>query len=97
MLNGDSPESDSKASFGACSYSSRSPAHLSAGTKALNFVLPFEEALKLNVALGAAVFDLTRKNRGTPEKRRAGVKIIVHLDGKARIRVQLGKVPTKAH
>lgn len=96
MSSSDTPASDQKESFGACTYSSRSPAQLARNTKALNFVLSFEEALKFNVALSAAVQDLTRKNRGTPEKRRAGVKLIVHLVEKQRIRVQLGKVPKEA-
>ncbi len=84
---------DNKESFGACTYSSRAPADLMAGTKAVNLVMSFEEALKLNVALAAAVQALTRKNRSTPDKRRAGVKLIVHLEDKNRIRVQLGKIP----
>ena len=92
MTQGSAPETDKKASFGACSFSSMAPSKLSAGTPALNFVLTFEEALKLNVAVAAAVQDLTRKNRGTAERRRAGVKLICHLD-KRRIRVQLGRIP----
>lgn len=96
MSDSNLPQSDKKASFGACTYRSRSPAQLAPDTKALNFVLSFEDALKLNVAISAAVHDLTRKHRGTPEKRRAGVKLIVHLIDKQRIRVQLGKVPKDA-
>jgi hypothetical protein len=96
MSDTDAPESDRKESFGACKYSSMSPKQLAPDTKALNFVLSFDEALRLNVALSAAVQDLTRKNRGTREKRRAGVKLIVHMDDKQRIRVQLGNVPKDA-
>jgi hypothetical protein len=96
MSESPSSQSDDKESFGACVYSSRSPLQIDPGTKALNFVLSFEEALKLNVAISAAVHDLTRKHRGTPEKRRAGVKLIVHLVDKPRIRVQPGKVPKDA-
>jgi hypothetical protein len=96
VSDSDSPEPENKASFGACTYSSKSPLELSGGTKALNFVLTFEEALKLNVALAAAVHDLTRMNRGTPERRRAGVKLIVHLEGTQRIRVQRGRVAPEA-
>ena len=89
-------DSGNKESFGACTYASMAPAQLGVGTKALNFVLTFEEALKLNVALSAAVHDLTRRNRGTPEKRRTGVMLIVHLQDKRRVRVQLGKTPATA-
>lgn len=84
-----------KESFGACTYSAKSPAEIAQGTKVVNLRLSFEEALKLNVALSACVQHLTRQDRGTPEKRRKGVKLIVHLDEKRRIRVQLGKIPPK--
>ena len=85
-----------KESFGACTYSTKSPSEISEGTPVVNLRLSFEEALKLNVALEACVQHLTRQDRSTPEKRRSGVKLIVHLDEKRRIRVQLGKVPPKA-
>jgi hypothetical protein len=95
MSDSNSLESNNKESFGACTFSSMSPTTLAPNTKAVNFVLSFEEALKLNVAIAAAVQELTRKSRATPEKRRAGVKLIVHLEGKERIRVQIGRVPRK--
>jgi hypothetical protein len=94
MSDNDAPESN-KESFGGCTYSVRSPVALAADTKVVNLQLSFEEALKLNVALAACVQHLTRLDRGTPEKRRSGVKLIVHLDEKHRVRVQLGKVPPK--
>lgn len=94
MSDTDDPESN-KESFGGCTYSAKSPAVLAADTKVVNLQLSFEEALKLNVALAACVHHLTRQDRGTPEKRRRGVKLIVHLDEKHRLRVQLGKVPLK--
>jgi hypothetical protein len=84
------PPSDNKEAFGSCTYASMAPAQLATDTKALNFVLSFEEALKLNIAISAAVHALTRKNRGTPHQRRAGVKLILHLKDKQRIRVQPG-------
>lgn len=94
MLNTDASESN-KESFGGCTYSARSPLALAANTKVVNLQLSFEEALKLNAALAASVQHLTRQDRGTPEKRRSGVKLIVHLDERHRVRVQLGKVPAK--
>ena len=94
MSDTDAPESN-KESFGGCTYSARSPVALAADTKIVNLQLPFEEALKLNVALAACVQHLTRQDRGTPEKRRSGVKLIVHLDERRRVRVQTGKVPPK--
>ena len=97
MPDDDAFESEDKASFGACSYVTKAPAQIAADTTVVKLVLTFEEALKLNVAIGAAVQELTRKNRGTPEKRRAGVKLIVHLNEKKRIRVHPGKTPLGSH
>jgi len=94
MTDTDSPEGY-KESFGACYYAIKAPAEIASGTKILNLRLSFEEALKLNVALEACVQHLTRQSRSTPEKRRNGVKLLIHLDEKRRIRVQLGKVPPK--
>lgn len=82
-----------KESFGGCTYTTKSPSEIADGTKVVNLKLSFEEALKLNVAVTACVQHLTRQNRSTPDKRRSCLKLIVHLDEKRRIRVQLGKVP----
>ena len=82
-----------KESFGGCTYAAKSPSEIADGTKAVNLKLSFEEALKLNVAVAACVQHLTRLDRSTPEMRRSGLKLIIHLDEKRRIRVQLGKAP----
>lgn len=74
-------------SFGACKFTSVSPKELRPETPALNIVLTFEEALKLNLALDEAVHHLGRYNRAFSEGKSAGVRIIVHLD-KKRVRVQ---------
>jgi hypothetical protein len=84
-----------KESFGGCTYTTKSPSEIADGTKVVNLKLSFEEALKLNVAVAACVQHLTRQDRSTPDKRRSGLKLIVHLDEKRRIRVQLGTVPPK--
>jgi hypothetical protein len=78
-------------SYGACSYAKVSPSQLSADTPALNFVVSFEEALKLNLAIDECVRKLGRYNRAKIEGKRAGLMMVVHLD-KRRIRILEGKV-----
>jgi hypothetical protein len=84
-----------KESFGGCTYATKSPSEIADATKVVNVKLSFEEALKLNVAVATCVQHLTRQDRSTPDKRRSGLKLIIHLDEKRRIRVQLGKLPPK--
>ena len=70
--------------FGACSYDKTSPQQLAQTTRAVNVVLSFDEALKLNLAVDEGVRKLGRYNRA-----RAGLMLIVHFD-KKRIRVRRG-------
>jgi hypothetical protein len=77
--------------FGACSYEKTSPQQLAQTTRAVNMVLSFEEALKLNLAIDEGVRKLGRYNRATKTGKRAGLMLIVHFD-KKRIRVQEGKL-----
>jgi hypothetical protein len=84
-----------KESFGGCTYTTKSPSVMAEGTKVVNLKLSFEEALKLNVAVSACVQHLTRQNRSTPDKRRSGLKLIIHLDERRRVRVQLGRLPPR--
>lgn len=79
--------------FGACTFSSVSPAELSAGTPALNISLSFEEALKLSLAVDECVRKLGRYNRATSVGKSAAVSLLVHLD-KRRIRILEGKLPS---
>ena len=55
---------DKTFTFGGCTVSKTSPARekLTGSTKALNLVVSFEEALKLNLALQDAVSDINRLN-----------------------------------
>jgi hypothetical protein len=78
-------------SFGACSFATTSPRQLAADTTTVNFVLSFEEALKLNLAVDECVHKLGRYNRATSVGKGAGLSIVIHLD-KGRIRIQEGKV-----
>lgn len=84
-----------KESFGGCTYTTKSPSVIADGTKVVNLKLSFEEALKLDVAIAACVQHLTRRDRSTPDKRRSGLKLIIHLDEKRRVRVQLGRLPPR--
>jgi hypothetical protein len=77
--------------FGACSYEKTSPKQLAHATRAVNVVLSFDEALKLNLAIDEGVRRLGRYNRATSAGKRAGLMLIVHFD-KRRIRVQEGKL-----
>lgn len=78
-------------SFGACSYSVTSPRTLTEDTSTINFVLSFDEALKLNLAIDECVHQLGRYNRATAAGKSAGLMLVVHFD-KRRIRVQQGRV-----
>jgi hypothetical protein len=76
-------------SFGACTFDAMSPPRLTADTKAMNLVIPFDEALKLNLAIDECIRKLNRYNRATTEGKGAALMMIVHFD-KGRIRVQEG-------
>jgi hypothetical protein len=67
-----------QSSFGGCSYSKASPAHgkLAASTQVVNLVIPFEEALKLNLAVDEAV---RRLNAGRLRGRRAALNLTLHF------------------
>lgn len=78
-------------SFGACGFQKSSPTELSSDTKALNFVLMFEDALKLNVAVDECIRKLNSYNRAKTSGKNAGLMMVVHLDTK-RIRILEGKL-----
>ncbi len=80
-----------KSQFGACTFSSVSPSAVAPGTPALNVVLSFEEALKLNLGIDECVRKLGRYNRATSTGRNAALSILIHLD-KRRIRVLESKL-----
>jgi hypothetical protein len=80
-----------KGQFGACSYARSSPESLSGTTTALNFVISFEDALKLNLAIDECVRQLGRYNRATRAGKNTGLMLVIHLD-KKRIRVLQKKV-----
>jgi hypothetical protein len=82
--------SDNKSSFGACSFAKTSPTALAADTRAINLVVTFEEALKLNLAIDECVRTLGRYNRAKSRGKNAALMMVIHLD-KKRIRILEGK------
>jgi len=77
--------------FGTCAFNHLTPPTFSDATRAVNIVVSFEEALKLDLAINEAVRTLNRNNRATREGRDAAVCLTVHLDAK-RITVNPAKV-----
>lgn len=78
-------------SFGACSFERMSPAEMSSDTKAVNFIMPFEKALKLNVAIDECVRKLNSYNRAKTSGKNTGLRMVVHFDAR-RIRILEGKL-----
>jgi hypothetical protein len=70
-----------QSSFGGCSYLKESPAHgkLSPSTQVLNLVIPFEEALKLDIAVDEAVRRLNADQRRAGRRKPAALNLTVHF------------------
>ena len=79
--------------FGTCSYERTSPARsaLSPDTKVVNIIVPFEEALKLNLAVDECVRKLNSYKMSTTEGKRAALNLTIYLDMN-RIAVNEGKM-----
>lgn len=71
-----------KQSFGTCAYSHTAPSREKFGTdtRVLNITVGYDEALKLSMALQAALLQLSRYNFATRPGKRAAVRLAVHLD-----------------
>jgi hypothetical protein len=82
-------------SFGTCSIDHFSPPQIAPETRAVNIVVPFEDALKLNLAISEGVRALNKNNRSTREGRDAALVLTVYLDIK-RMTVNQGKVKRAA-
>jgi hypothetical protein len=65
-------------SFGGCSFSKASPAHgkLAPSTQVVNLVIPFEEALKLSLAIDEGV---RRLNASERRGRRVALNLTLHF------------------
>src|SRR4051812_42709113 len=70
-----------KFSFGGCDFGATSPAlsQLCATTSMLNLTIPFEEALKLHLAIGECIRKLNTYKRSTTIGRRTALNLAIHL------------------
>jgi len=68
-----------------------SPPQIAPTTKVLNIILPFEEALKLNLAIHEGVSKLNSYNRATKAGKNAALNLTIYLDQK-RVAVNEDKI-----
>jgi hypothetical protein len=75
-------ENQKEFTFGTCEYSYTSPerSQISPTTSVLNVVIPFEDALKLNLAIDECVRKLNRYKKSTTEGKRAALNLAVFLN-----------------
>ncbi len=68
-------------SFGGCDIAKFSPkvVAMTSQTKAINIVIGFDEALKLNLALDECVRKINKYKRTTKTGKRAAVNLVVYL------------------
>ena len=76
------PTPKTKSTFATCALDHVSPSreNISSKTKVLNAVISYNEALKLQMVLQAALLHLSRYNFSTKEGKRAAVTLAVHVD-----------------
>lgn len=69
-------------SFGSCEFVKVSPprGQFSSTVKKLNISVPFEEALKLNLAIDECIRKLNKYKRSTVKGKKAALNLVVHLD-----------------
>ncbi len=84
-----------KQSYGGCNIDHFSPAKTEGWPKAINIVLGFEDAMKLQLALQARLLKMNRLNRSTREGKAAAVNLCVYSDVK-RITVNANKTRRQA-
>ena len=79
--------------FGTCVCASTSPEQgtLSNQTKILNIVVPFEESLKLNLAIDECIRKLNKYKRSKKPGKRAALNLSINLSD-SRISVNEGKL-----
>jgi hypothetical protein len=77
-----------KVTSGGCSFRKTSPERnaLSPDTKLLNVVIPFDEALRLNLSLHDCLLKLNKIKMNTKEGKEAGVNLAIHF-GVKRIQI----------
>ena len=79
-----------KRSYGGCTVDHFSPAAQAGWPKAINIVLSFEEAMKLQLSLQHRLLDINALNRSTREGKAAGVNLCIYA-GQNRITVNPDK------
>ncbi len=81
-------------SFGGCDFAQTSPSlqNLSRDTHVLNVVVPFEDALKLNLAIQECIRNLNSYKRSTTGGKRSALNLAIHLS-KGRLTINEGKLP----
>lgn len=68
-----------KYTFGTCSYSDLKP-KLKQKPKILNIIIPFTEALKINLAIDECIRKLNKYKFSSTVGKRAAMNLIVHFD-----------------
>jgi hypothetical protein len=78
----DKSENQKEFTFGTCDYSYTSPElrRISPTTSVLNVVIPFEAALKLNLAIDECVRKINRYKKSTKEGKRAALNLAIFLN-----------------
>ena len=69
-----------KESYGSCTIGQFSPAPTGSWPLAINIVLSFEEAMKLNLAIQARLLNINRLNRSTKAGKAAAVNLCAYRD-----------------
>ena len=69
-------------SFGSCEFIKLSPPqeNLTSSSKKPNVVIPFAEALKLNLSIDECVRKLNKYKRSTIKGKKAAVNLVIHFD-----------------
>jgi hypothetical protein len=93
METSESEQHFKKSTFGTCAYNITTPPreNLTANTKIINVILPFEEALKLNLAIDECIRRLNRYNKAKKVGKRVALNLAIHLD-QSRVSVHEGKM-----
>jgi len=79
-LSADDTPLKSKKYHGQCNYGRLSPDVASRGVKSVNVDIPFEEALKLALALDSCLHAANRYNRSTTKGKAMGVCLSIKTD-----------------
>jgi hypothetical protein len=82
--------------FGTCRFERTSPQReaISSTTRAVNVYIPFEEALKFNIAVDEACRRLNKYSKSTIEGKRAALNLTIYLDVQ-KIAVNEGKLKSQ--